>query len=209
MLQKEDIIDQFGGFLYDFAYTKVYGKDVFEQGFTGGKKLLVLNISPYSDGIMLEMILGLNFKNVESILNQFSKSLYHEDDISLTYWFNLTSFSDEPVKRYFLTDKAELQNTAVKLEELLVRKGFYWLDEFSDCKALAEKIHQSIISEEIHNKNLYLLCQRSLILQRFSKTAITDEIFYNYYEILQLHKAPESQLEEFFRFRKFLQELIL
>ncbi|MBK6266264.1 hypothetical protein JKA74_14555 [Marivirga sp. S37H4] len=209
MLQKESIIDHLGSFLYDFAYTKIAGKDIFEQGFSSGKKMVILNISPYSDGLMTEVLLGLSFLRVEEILHQFSNRLYHKDDISLTYWINLSHFSDDSAKRYFVTSNKEFQEVVGGLEESLVKNGFYWLDDFSNENSISSRIHQDIVSNNVQHKNLYMLCQRSLILQSLLSIPITDDTFYTYYEILQLHNAPEIQLEEFLRFRMYVQELNL
>lgn len=207
MIQKEDITDYLGSFLNDFVYTKIPGKEVFEQEFPAGKKMVLLNITPYSDGVMLELLLGISMLEVEAILHRFSERVLHQDDISLTYWVSLSSFYKDLPRRYFISSLPELQKALPEIENTLVKKGFYWLDEYSNQKSLAEMVHQAIISKVNDHKNLYLLSQRSLILQKLLYKSITDAVFYTYYETLQLHKAPESQLEEFFRFRQFTEGL--
>lgn len=207
MIQKEDITDYIENFLHDFVYTKIPGKEVFEQGFPGGKKMVLINITPYSDGVMLEMLLGISILEVETVLHGFSEKVLHQDDISLTYWVSLSSFYEELPRRYFISSISELQKALSEIENTLVKKGFYWLDKYSNKEALAEMVHQVIITKENEHKNLYLLSQRSLILQKLLNKSITDAVFYTYYETLQLHKAPESQLEEFFRFRQYAEAL--
>ncbi|GAA5028050.1 hypothetical protein GCM10011506_15420 [Marivirga lumbricoides] len=209
MIQKEEIVDNIGSFLHDFVYSKIPGKEVFEQGFAEGRKLILLNVSPYADGMMLEVLLGISMLEVENILHEFSNRVFHPQDISLTYWKSLSSFSTHLPKRYFISSVSELHQILPDIEDVLVKKGFYWLDEFSDQQALASMMHQSIVSKEEDNKNLYLMSQRSLILQKLLNNVITDALFYTYYETLQLHKAPESQLEEFFKFRQYTEAIDL
>jgi hypothetical protein len=49
------VIQNVEDFLNDFRYFKLEGYDVFQQAFPAGSKLVVSNMTPYEDGLMLEV----------------------------------------------------------------------------------------------------------------------------------------------------------
>lgn len=206
MVNKEDIIDELGSFLYDFNYIKIAENDIFEQGFPEGRKLVIINITPYADGIMLELLLGIQLIEVEKTFHQFYRKVFSESTISLSFWENAASLADSMPKRTFISNTAELKGVLVQLESVLAKKGFYWLDEHSSNQFLKDAMHQTILANNATHKNIFFLSQRSLILHQSLGIKITDELFYSYYEVLELNKVPDSQLEEFLSFRKFLND---
>jgi hypothetical protein len=100
----------------------------------------------------------------------------------------------------------ELRGVLAQLESVLVKKGFYWLDEHTSKNHLRKAMHQTILANNSSHKNIFFLSQRSLLLHHLLGIPITDNLFYSYYEVLELNKVPDSQLEEFLSFRKFLKE---
>lgn len=204
MVEKEDIINELGNFLYDFNYLKIPQNDIFEQGFSDGKKLVIINITPYADGLMLEILLGIQLFEIESKFHQFYQKLFSDNTISLSFWENVASLSDSLPKRAFISTQLECNEVLQQMESILVKKGFYWLDEHASKNILKAKMHQTILENQSSNKNIFFLSQRSLLLHHLMEITITDELFYSYYEVLELNKVPDSQLEEFLSFRNFL-----
>ncbi len=207
MVSKQDIVDHLGNFLFDFHYTKIADNDIFEQGFPEGRKLVIINITPYADGVMLELLLGIQLFEVEATFHQFYQKLFSDKTVSLSFWENAASLSDLIPKRAFISSQAESNGVLEQLESILAKKGFYWLDEHASKDLLKDAIHQSILANNAIHKNIFFLSQRSLILHQLLGVSITDQLFYSYYEVLELNKVPDSQLEEFLSFRKFLEKI--
>ncbi len=204
MVHRDIIVTELGGFLHDFNYTKIEDNDIFEQGISEGRKMVIMNITPYADGIMVEILIGIQLFEIELAFHQFHEKLFTEQSISLSYWENLASLSDLIPKRSFISDQEELKGVLEQIESLLVKKGFYWLDEHAILESLKSSMHQRIIENNVSNKNIFFLSQRSLLLHQLLNVKITDDLFYSYYEVLELNKVPELQLEEFLSFRKFV-----
>ncbi|WKV11691.1 hypothetical protein [Marivirga harenae] len=203
---KKEVIQNLEDFFNDFQYFKMEGYDAFHQSFLKGRKIIVGNITPYEDGLMLEIQLALTIDQVEDLIFRF----YNQDftNLKLTYWENLSQISEGLSKRSFIQNTVELRKALYEIESALVKRGFSWLDEFTDLKILSDYIQNLIFAENLRPKNLFKLCQRSYLLRLILHEQMTEATFYDYYEELQAHKIPEHQLEEFIAFRKYLASVI-
>lgn len=202
---REEVFQKFEDFLNDFRYDKLLGYDAFEQPFALGSKLIVINISPYQDGLMLEVQLAIKVKQVEDLLFSFYQK--YSSQLSLTYWTNLSNLTKDNSKRYFIQNSVELSKSLVEIETALVRKGFTWLDEISDIKSLSKLLEKLIFVGYSKPSNLFKLCQRSYLMRLILKEYLTESVFYEYYEQLQTHKVPQYQLEEFMDLRNYLADI--
>jgi hypothetical protein len=208
-MNKIEVISRIEDFLNDFQYFKIVGRDVFENRFSDGTKLVILNASGYEDGIMLEFQLGIQFDDIENQLFEFNKQERNFDKLSLTYWENLFQLYDQIRKRSFIKTDLELSAVIEALERGLVTKGFVWLDKMQNMRFCLDHLNQIILDNRGANHNMLKLCQRSLLLKYFLKEPVTDALFYSYFEILQDKKLPEQQLNEFLDFRKFLERNLI
>jgi hypothetical protein len=201
------VIQNVEDFLNDFRYFKLEGYDVFQQAFPAGSKLVVSNMTPYEDGLMLEVQLGIRLDIVEECIFDF-----HQQDpgkLSLTYWESLSQiFSDLP-KRSLIQNEIELSKVLAEIEGALVKNGFKWLDELEGVRELSSHIYNVIFNASQKPLNIFKLCQRSYLIRNLLGEKMTDSTFYEYYEQMQFYKVPEHQLEEFLEFKNFLKVHLL
>lgn len=199
---EQKVIQNLEDFLNDFQYFKVEGYNAFRNSFDVGSKLVVINSTPYQDGLMLEIQLAIKIDQVEELMLSF-----HQQEISklsLSYWKSLAQISTDTPKRNFIQNDIELKKILSELEGALVKKGFLWLDEFSDRITLSNHLIDLVFYCSQKPPNLYKLCQRSYLLRSILGEKMTDAVFYEYYEQLQFYKVPEHQLEEFLDFKNYL-----
>lgn len=199
---KNKVIQKLEDFLNDFQYFKIEGYDAFNQPFENGTKLVVINTTPYDDGIMLEIQLAIKIDRIEELIFSFYKQ--ESNRLSLSYWNSLSQISKEISKRNFVHNEIELAKTLHEVESVLVKKGFTWLDELAELNVLSNHLTNVIYSSIQKSPNLFKLCQRSYLLRLLLGEKMTEAIFYDYYEQMQLQKIPEHQLEEFLEFKNFL-----
>lgn len=204
---QQEVIQNSENFLNDFQYFKIDGHNAFHQAFEGGSKIVVLNTTPYDDGLMLEVQLAIKIDKLEKLLFSFYKQ--NDDKFSLSYWESLSKISPGVPKRNFIQNKIELSKILPELESALVKKGFVWLDQLSELNRLSNYIKNKIFSSIQKPTNLYKICQRSYLLKFLLEEKVTEADFYDYYEQMQLFKVPEHQLEEFLEFKNFLKSLFI
>ncbi|WP_375578017.1 hypothetical protein ABWH96_13295 [Marivirga tractuosa] len=199
---KQRVIRNLENFLNDFQYFKIEGYDAFHQAFKEGWKLVVLNSTPYEDGLMLEIQLAIKIDRIEEIVFGFHNQ--NSEKLSLTYWETLSQIYSGMPKRNFIQNKIELSKILPEIENALVKEGFSWLDELSNLNSLSNHLTNVIFNRVQKPPNLFKLCQRSYLLKLLLGEKVTEAVFYDYYEQLQLHKVPEHQLEEFLGFKNYL-----
>lgn len=199
---KNKVIQNIEDFLNDFQYYKIEGFDAFRNSFEGGSKLVVINTTPYDDGLMAEVQLAIKIDRVEEYIFRFYKQ--EPDKLSLSYWESLSQVSSQISKRAFIQNEIELSKLLPEIENALVKGGFKWLDELSELNPLSNYLTNVIFNSIQKPLNLFKLCLRSYLLRLLLGEKITEAIFYDYYEQMQLHKVPEHQLEEFLEFKNFL-----
>lgn len=199
---KIEVIQNLEDFLNDFQYCKLEGYDAFYQSFGVGSKLIVVNITPYEDGLMLEIQLALKINKVEELICRFYGQ--ENSQLKLTYWENINQIADSISKRTFIQNSLELSKNLSEIENALVKNGFSWLDTMSNLNVLSTYYKDLIFTKSQKHTNIFKLCQRSYLLRLILSEKMTEAIFYDYYEGLQAYKVPEQQLEEFIAFRKFL-----
>ncbi|WP_296618952.1 hypothetical protein [Marivirga sp.] len=199
---KRKVILNIEDFLNDFHYFKLKGYDVFQYPFQNGSKLIVINSTPYEDGLMLEIQLAVRIDKLEELIFNFYKQ--ETDKLSLSYYKNIAQIYSDMPKRYLIQNEIQLSRTIAEIENALVKKGFNWLDELANLNTFSSYLIETIFKSTQKPTNIFKLCQRSYLMRLLLGEKITDAIFYEYYEQLQLSKAPEHQLEEFIEFNKFL-----
>jgi hypothetical protein len=197
------VISGLEDFLSDFQYFKLQGYDAFYQLFESGSKLIVINSTPYRDGIMLEIQLAVKVDDIEECLFRFYKQEY--DKLSLSFWESLTQIYSDVPKRSLIENPIELSKWISEIETALVKKGFNWLDGLSDLKSISNYLSKKVFDKVQKPTNIFKLSQRSYLIRTLLGEKMTEAIFYEYYEQMQLHKVPEHQLGEFLEFKKFLQ----
>jgi hypothetical protein len=202
---KLEVIQNLEDFLNDFQYFKIEGFDAFQQIFEGGSKIIVTNIIPYEDGVMMEVQLAIKINEIEKLILNFHNQ--YSSQLSLTYWEYLNQVSDLFLKRSFIQNKYELSKSLKEIENALVKNGFSWLDKLTDLGTLSEYLYRLIFYDKNKSKNLFKLSQRSYLLRIILKEQITEARFYDYYEVLQANKIAEHQLEEFLTFKKYLDSI--
>lgn len=202
MIMKQKVIEDIKDFLNDFHYFKLEGHSAFFQKIDIGSKIVVINGTPYEDGLMLEIQLALKVDQIEEYIFRFYQQ--ESDKLTLTYWESLSQIMEGIPKRSFIRNHLELQKFLAEIENALVKSGFSWLDRLSTIEQLSSYLVEVIFSNRKRPSNIFKLCQRSYLLRFLLKENITDAVFYDYYEQLQLLKAPEHQLEEFIAFKNFL-----
>ncbi|WMN11211.1 hypothetical protein QYS49_37595 [Marivirga salinae] len=202
---KTKVIQNLEDFLNDFQYFKIEGFDAFHHPFESGSKMVVLNITPYEDGFMLEVKLAIKVDKVEEYIFRF----YNQESgkLSLSYWESLSQISSQISKRGFIHNEIELSKILAEIENALVKTGFNWLDELCELSRLSNHLINVIYNSIQKPPNLFKLCQRSYLLRFLEGEKITEAVFYDYFEQMQLHKIPEHQLEEFLEFRNYLKSL--
>jgi len=199
---KADVIENIEDFLNDFNYFKLKGYDVFHSPIKGGNKLVVINTTPYEDGIMLEVQLAVSIARLEELIFNFYQQEFNK--LSLSYWESLSLIASTISKRSFVKNRLELSKVLHQIEDALVKKGFKWLDAISDLRSLSKYIHGIVFTSGQKPFNMYKLSQRSLLLRYMLEEQITESVFYNYYEQLQIYKVPDHQLQEFLAFKSHL-----
>ncbi len=204
---KKEVIQNLEDFLNDFQYFKIEGFETFSNSFEGGNKLVVINTTPYDDGLMLEVQLAIKIDKVEDYIFRFYKQ--EPDKLSLSYWESLAQVSPQISKRAFIQNKIELSKLLPEIENALVKEGFKWLDELSELNIVSNYLTNVIYHSIQKPPNLFKLCQRSYLLRFLLGEKITEAVFYSYYEQMQLHKVPEHQLEEFLEFKNFLNTVFI
>jgi hypothetical protein len=199
---KEVLIQHMENFLNDFQYFRIEAYEAFEFPVKGGSKIVVLNATPYDDGLMVEIQLAIKINKIEEVIFSFYNQ--EVDKLSLTYWEPLSQIHQEITRRTFVQNESQLNKLLAELESALVKKGFGWLDALSKLEELSNQLLEVIYSSTEKHPNLYKITQRSYVALYLLGESMTEALFYKYYEQMQFHKIPEHQLEEFLEFKKFL-----
>ena len=199
-----DISNQFEALLNDFHYEKSIGLNTYEQPFDGGRKIVLLKLTSYPEGVLLEVQLAIQNFFTESLLSTFQNKIVSSEQIKLTYWQNLASINANVERRLLIQNKVMFDQILIDVEKALVATGFHWLDELSNLEGLKNEMHSALTTNTRKDINIYYLTLRLLILHHLLKNSINDALFYQYGEILQMNRIPDFQLEEFCDFRNFL-----
>ncbi|HET8859067.1 hypothetical protein [Marivirga sp.] len=180
---KKEVVHYLENFLNDFQYFKIDGYDAFHHQFSGGSKIIVINSTPYEDGLMLEIQLAIRIDKIEELVFGFYNQ--EKDKLSLSYWESLSQISSEIPKRNFIQNEIELLKVISEVENALVKKGFNWLDDLADLNKWTDYFNNVIFNSIKKPSNIFKICQRSYVLRIIKEEKITDSVFYDYYEQLQ------------------------
>jgi len=190
----------FAAFFEDFGYTAYPSDEYFFQNSTEATKIIFMHLKAYNDGLMIEFMLSISHKAVEKQLNDIQESK-RSNSLQLSFSTYLDGIDDNLPRRDFIKKEESPDAYIAQIEHFFVKKGFYWLDEYVKSNKLNDLMALAIVQNKYYDNNLFLTCQRSLILKHILGEAITEDLFYTYYEILQEKRLPESKLKEFLELR--------
>jgi hypothetical protein len=199
---KENLLVNFNGFFEDFGYQFVEGESFYLQELYECKKVIFLNLTEYKEGVMVEFMLGISHTPTELKLNELNEN-YSSNTIQLSYHIYIDKIDSSLPKRTFLKIGESTQYYCRQMESFFVNAGFYWLDEYSKPSKLSSLMALSIVKDKYYDNNIWLMCQRSLLLKKFLGEPITESLFFTYHEFLQEKNFPESQLRAFLDLRSY------
>lgn len=198
----ELVFQRLENFLNDFHYEKLNGFDLFQQESKGIKKCVIVNCTPYNDGFMLELQLGIIIKQIEQYILSFNNQ--SSEKLTLTYWESLYNVGELGTKRHFIQNFVELDKVMHELENALIKSGFSWLDNYSNLNQISNYLKDIIFRSIQKPINFLKICQRSYLLRLMLKEKLCDSDFYEYYENMQSRRLPDHQLEEFLSFKNYI-----
>jgi hypothetical protein len=106
-------------------------------------------------------------------------------------------------KRSFLYPTESPDHYYLQMESFFVNTGFYWLDEFSNCKKLSDMLALSLVKGKMAHTKLDYSAIRSLLLKRQLGEQITEDIFYTYLELMQEKGLPEHEIGQYAQLMKY------
>ncbi|GAB3336694.1 hypothetical protein GCM10027429_20290 [Marivirga atlantica] len=199
---KRNLLTNFNDFFGDFGYRSVEGENFYLQEIYHSKKAIFLNLTEYKEGVMVEFMLGVSHTPTEMKLNELNEN-YTANAVQLSYHIYIDIIDNSLPKRTFLKIGESTKYYCSQMESFFVNAGFYWLDEYSKPSKLSNLMALSIIKDRYYDNNIWLMCQRSLLLKKFLEEPITESLFFTYYEFLQEKNFPESQLRAFLDLRSY------
>jgi hypothetical protein len=189
-------------FFEDFNYEKSFSKPVFRQEGTECKKMIFLNIADYQDGLMIEFMLGISHATIEYQLSELLGKQMHLSQ-NFTFHQYASALDNSLPRRSFLFVTESPEHYYLQMESFFVNTGFYWLDEFSNCKKLSDMLALSLVKGEMVHMKLNYSVIRSLLLKRQLGEKITEDLFYTYLELMQEKGLPDDAIEHYEQLKKY------
>ncbi len=205
MIVSKEIKTNHQEFLEDFGFSMDPTILHHVKAFDGGKQIVFFHHIHNSDSNCIEVQLGIRIDVVEDTINQFLPSLGDFSERSTTLVTPLDQINPNMSRRYFIEDESEIEPILEKIENLLVKEGFKWLDRYSNPKAL-EGIFNSNPDQELSTQNFTYRSARAITLCKLYNPSAYEETKKAYLDKLEEMMVTPFTLASFLNLLNHLEK---
>ncbi len=196
LLLHEEFLSDFG-FALD-AKTLHYTKD-----FPEGKQMIFFHYTQHGDVAYLEYHLGIRIHKVENIVHKFLPSLGDYRERSITLAETMDRIDVSMPRRFLVESDVEIMNTIELVESFFVKKGFDFLDRFSDVNVV-ERFFNHDTKCAILTQNFTYSSARGITLAKLFNESVYDKIKNEYLEMFNEKQETPFTLACFINLIDFL-----
>ncbi|MFD2201216.1 hypothetical protein [Shivajiella indica] len=202
----KDVILLHEDFLADFGFKLDKKSLHFVKDIPKGKQMIFLHYTQHDEGAYLEYHLGVRLDKVENIVHRFLPSLGDYKERSITLVETLDRIDSELPRRFLAENDLEVNGVIKTLENFLVKKGFRFLDTYSNGKNL-EKFFNEDPKKLILTQNYTYRSARGITLCMLFNPSEYPKIKKKYLDMLNEKQVTPFTLASFINLMDYLEHL--
>lgn len=164
-MKEIEVIALHQDFFSDFGYLLHNSTFLFEKISPIGKQVIFVHYQEYPDASYLEYNVGVRINQVEEIIHQFLPTLSDYAERSITLIQTPDKIGKENLKRFVLSNNAELAEAIMAAEKFFISYGFHWLDQMIKPELLEKEFAQRK-QHELRTQNFVYYAFRGVTLAR-------------------------------------------
>ncbi|EOZ98590.1 hypothetical protein A33Q_1244 [Indibacter alkaliphilus LW1] len=202
----KDVILLHEDFLADFGF-QLDGRSLhYIKTIEEGRQMVFFHYTHHEDVSYLEYHLGIRYDKVENIVHRFLPSLGDYKERSITLVETMDRIHDEMPRRFLVENDNELGPVIATAEDFLVKKGFRFLDKYSEG-AVLESYFNRETSVPILTQNFTYRSARGITLAKFYNPDSFEEIKSKYLDMLNEKQVTPFNLACFINLIDYLEHL--
>lgn len=201
-----DVILLHEEFLADFGFRLDNKSLHYTKTFGEGRQMVFFHYTHYEDVSYLEYHLGIRYDNIENIVHRFLPSLGDYKERSITLVETMDRIDSDLPRRFLVENDLQVGSVIEYAEEFLVKKGFRFLDKFSEGKAL-EPYFNTDTATPILTQNFTYRSARGITLAKFYNPDAFEEIKSEYLDMLHEKQVTPFNLACFINLIDYLKHL--
>lgn len=201
-----DVILLHEDFLADFGFRLDNRSLHYTKTFEEGRQMVFFHYTQHEDVSYLEYHLGIRYDKIENIVHKFLPSLGDYKERSITLVETMDRISDELPRRFLVENDNELGGVIETAEDFLVKKGFHFLDKFSNGKNLENYFNEDT-GTPIVTQNFTYRSARGITLAKFYNPDAFEEMKNTYLAMLNEKQVTPFNLACFINLIDYLEHV--
>jgi len=205
-MELKDVILLHEDFLADFGFKLDKLSLHYVKDFPKGKQLIFFHHTQHEDVSYLEYHLGIRLDEVENIVHRFLPSLGDYKERSITLIETLDRIDADMPRRFLVENNVEINGVIKTVENFLVKKGFRYLDTYSNENSL-EKYFNEDPTKSIITQNFTYRSARGITLCRLFNPSQYQKTKKRYLDMLNEKQVTPFTLASFINLMDYLEHL--
>ncbi|WP_297337381.1 hypothetical protein [Algoriphagus sp.] len=164
-MDKNEVIACHLDFFQDFGFLFQASEGIFYKQTSFGRQVIFIHYTQYDKLAYLEYNLAVRIDQVEEMIHPFLPTLRDYADRSLTLVQSIHHLEENLPTRFQLGPSLSLSEVLPSVEDFFVKKGFAWLDKFSNPQTLQHEFY-SLRKEGFKSQNYTYHVFRSTALTK-------------------------------------------
>jgi hypothetical protein len=205
-MEIKDVISLHEDFLADFGFKLEKNSLHYVKETPKGKQMIFFHHTQHEEVSYLEYHLGIRLDEVENIVHRFLPSLGDYKERSITLVETLDRIDKEMPRRFLVENDIEIKEVIKTLENFLVKKGFKFLDTYSDGNNL-EIFFNEDPSKPIVTQNFTYRSARGITLCTLFNPSEYQKTKKKYLDLLNEKQVTPFTLASFINLMDYLEHL--
>jgi hypothetical protein len=205
-MEIKDVILLHEDFLADFGFKLDKRSLHYVKEIPKGKQMIFFHHTHHGEVSYLEYHLGIRLDEVENIVHRFLPSLGDYKERSITLVETLDRIDKEMPRRFLVENDSEINDVIKTLENFLVKKGFRFLDTYSDGNNLENYFNRDT-SQPIATQNFTYRSARGMTLCMLFNPSEYGKTKKKYLDMLNEKQVTPFTLASFINLIDYLEHL--
>jgi hypothetical protein len=176
----------------------------FRRYFDGGFHNVIFSLSEFEEEAWLEVNLGVRINMVEELVQQFLDCMPEFRSETNTVIISIGKLSDTRYYRYKLSDKDDVNDCTLLVQEFISERGFAFMAEASHLCTLDQWFNHKPQAPLRYLYNQTHRCFKGTVIARFANNPKFLSLIEEYYLLLQRLGAPQRTIQEYDRMVSYL-----